>query len=255
MVALSLHRGGHRVSAAELDAVPVPARTDSWCPVPHHHLLDLVRGSLDAAGYRMTGEQHALAQAGQRYFGLLEVHHGHGDYGLVVGVRNSHDKTFPAGLCLGSRVFVCDNLAFSSEVVIARKHTSRIELDLPGLVMRAVGRLTEARGLQDDRIAAYKAAAVSDPAAHDLLVRAVDTGALPVRRLTETLQEWRTPSHEAFAPRTGWRLFNAVTEALKGMDLQALPRRTQTLHGLMDGLCGFGGGRKFMPCTAAAMAA
>jgi hypothetical protein len=33
----------------------------------------------------------------------------------VLGLRNSHDKRFPAGLVGGSAVFVCDNLAFSGE--------------------------------------------------------------------------------------------------------------------------------------------
>ena len=33
---------------------------------------------------------------------------------------------------------------------------------------------------------------------------------------------------------TGWRLFNAFTEALKGRNLEALPKRRQALHGLLD---------------------
>jgi hypothetical protein len=40
---------------------------------------------------------------------------------------------------------VCDNLSFSGEVRLARKHTSRIEADLPALVNRAVGQLGELR--------------------------------------------------------------------------------------------------------------
>ena len=37
------------------------------------------------------------------------------DYSLVLGLRNSHDKTFPASLALGSQVLVCDNLSFFGE--------------------------------------------------------------------------------------------------------------------------------------------
>jgi hypothetical protein len=53
------------------------------------------------------------------------------------------------------------------------------------------------------------------------------------------LREWRAPRHNEFRAggRTAWRLFNAFTEGLKG-NLDALPRRTQALHGLLDGACG-----------------
>jgi hypothetical protein len=204
-----------------------------------------VTTSLQTSGLSVVGQQHALSKEGQRYFGLLEVKvqgdDGSPDYGMVVGVRNSHDKTFPAGLCLGSRVFVCDNLAFSSEVVLSRKHTSFILRDLPGVVMSAVSRLVEARGQQDRRIAAYKRHELSEMEAHDLLVRAVDARALPAKWLMDSLKEWRKPRHPEFEKdgHTGWRLFNAVTEALKGSsDLHALPQRTQKLHGLMDAACG-----------------
>ena len=46
---------------------------------------------------------------------------------FVVGVRNSHDKSFPAGLVIGASIFVCDNLSFSGEVKLARKHTVHVE--------------------------------------------------------------------------------------------------------------------------------
>ena len=47
---------------------------------------------------------------------------------------------------MGSAVFVCDNLAFSAEVTIARRHTRFIERDLPRIVHTAVGRLADMRG-------------------------------------------------------------------------------------------------------------
>jgi hypothetical protein len=32
------------------------------------------------------------------------------EWSWAVGIRNSHDKTFPAGLVAGTKVFCCDNL-------------------------------------------------------------------------------------------------------------------------------------------------
>jgi hypothetical protein len=49
-------------------------------------------------GLHVVSEAHGLAHDGQRYFGLLQVANGSNpeDFGLVVGVRNAHDKSFPA---------------------------------------------------------------------------------------------------------------------------------------------------------------
>lgn len=140
----------------------------------------------------------------------------------------------------GAAVFVCDNLSFSGEVQLARKHTTRIERDLPLLTERAIGQLVERWHTQDTRIARYRDRVITDVAAHDLMIRAVDVGVVPVSTLPKVVSEWREPSHPEFQPRNTWSLFNAFTEALKG-NLPLLPRRTQALHGLMDSHVGLAG--------------
>jgi len=203
--------------------------------------LELVESTLAASGMTVANQAHALWSDGLRYFGLMEVMNGkaHEDYALVIGLRNSHDKTFPAAIAMGSCVSVCDNLAFSAEVTIARRHTRFIERDLPLVVHTAVGRLSDLRGQQDERIRRYKETELSDPVAHDLVIRAVDANVLPVTQVPGVLEEWRTPSHLEFAEsKTLWRFHNAMTEVWKGKNLAALPRRSQALHGLLDAVCG-----------------
>ena len=242
MLNLHMHCGSRHVERRQVEHCPTPPRTSTWVPIPHNRLLERVENSLAGVGLKVVNEAHALSSGGQRYFGLLEVVNGqqHGDYGLVLGLRNSHDKTFPAALAVGSGVFICDNLAFSGEVTIARRHTVFIERDLPQLVQRAVGQLGDLRGLQDHRIERYKATRLTDMRAHHLIVRALEARVLPTTAIPTVVREWRRPSHEEFAEggRTAWRLFNAVTESIKGRSLDALPRRTQALHGMLDAVCG-----------------
>lgn len=240
---LTLHRGAQLASRDELAAVVTPAPTATWVPIAHDRLLDGVQSSLERAGLHVVGEQHALAHEGRRYFGLLEVANGHNpdDFGLVIGLRNSHDKTFPAGLAVGARVFVCDNLSFSGEIKIARKHTLFVQRDLPQLVERAVGRLGDLRRTQEVRFDAYRHFELTDGRAHDLMIQAaVDARVVPVTRIPDVLTEWREPRHAEFRQggKTAWRLFNSFTEAMKATSHESLPRRTQALHGLMDGVCG-----------------
>src|SRR5262245_8244236 len=237
---LMLHAGARAVSRDLVAAVATPPRTDTWVPIPHGRLLEGVQTALGRAGLAVVTEAHGLTRDGDRYFGLLQVANGHAsdDFGLVVGLRNSHDKTFPAGLVVGASVFVCDNLSFSGEIRLARKHTVHVERDLPQLIERAVGRLGDLRRTQDARFAAYKGRELTDGAAHDLVIQALDARVLPVTRIPNVLREWREPRHPEFHDgRTAWRLFNAFTESLKG-NLDALPARTQALHGLLDGACG-----------------
>src|SRR5262249_47496177 len=144
----------------------------------------------------------------------------------------------PAALVLGASVFVCDNLSFSGEVKLARKHTAHIERDLPQLVDRAVGLLGGLRQTQEQRFATYQGHEITDGQAHDLIIQALDARVVPVTKVPDVLTEWREPRHPEFCEgRTAWRLFNAFTEILKG-NLGELPRRTQALHGLMDAACG-----------------
>lgn len=109
---LLLHAGAHHVERERLADTTTPEPTRTWHPIPHHHLLDQVESSLDGYNLRIVNEAHAVWGEGRRYFGLLELANGHTrtDYSLILGLRNSHDKSFPASICVGSQVFICDNL-------------------------------------------------------------------------------------------------------------------------------------------------
>ncbi|WP_395734216.1 DUF932 domain-containing protein [Prosthecobacter sp.] len=233
---LILHCGAQSVDLTEVDKVRTPRSTTSWCPIPHHQLITTVQKTLAATNLRIGTQAHSLSHEGQRYFGLMEVHaqRASDDYCWVLGLRNSHDKTFPAGIVAGAAVFVCDNLSFSGEIKFARKHTRFINRDLPQMVGRSIGELMSKWHHQDKRIAAYKEAEISDSQAHDLVIRATDVGVCSNRLIPPVLHEWREPRHGAFEGRNVWSLFNAFTEALKDGSLAELPKRTEALHGLLD---------------------
>ena len=237
---LVLHCGAAKVDRAAVEIVPTPAATQTWTPIPHTTLIERVEDTLKSDGLSIVQQTHSLTRGGNRYFGLMQIANGHNsdDYGWVLGLRNSHDQSFPAGLVVGAGVFVCDNLSFSGEIRMTRKHTTHIMRDLPGLVQRAIGQLMSRWHAQDVRIEAYKGFELSDMQAHDMIVRAMDARAVTATRVPDLLQEWRHPKHEAFAPRTAWSLFNGFTEVLKPLSLNELSVRTQRLHGLFDAQVG-----------------
>jgi hypothetical protein len=227
------------VEREEVMDIPTPWPTDTWTPIAHIALVTDVEQTLRTNGLVVGNQAHSLSHDGARYFGLMEIQRSESDedYCWVLGLRNSHDKTFPAGIAAGAQVLVCDNLSFSGEVKLARKHTRFITRDLPRLVQSAVGKLMDRWYHQDDRIGTYKLSDLDDRTAHDLVIRACDVGVVPNRTIPEVLREWRQPRHDDFEPRNVWSLFNAFTEALKG-NLIELPRRTEALHGLLDNYVG-----------------
>lgn len=240
---LILHCGAGKVEREVIPTVATPEHTDTWYPIPHMDFITQVESALTAANMRIVSQAHSLTKEGNRYFGLLQISNCQStgdDYSYVLGMRNSHDKSFPAGLVVGSQVFVCDNLAFSGEIRIARKHTRYIMDDLPKLTANAVGMLAEKWTLMGDRIARYKTTEISDRDAHDFVVRSLDVGATTLQQVPAIIKEWREPRHPEFAAaKTAWRLFNAFTEIGKETSLTLLPKRTISLHGLMDAQVGF----------------
>lgn len=233
---LKVAGSGEPVTAADLVKIKTPAPTPSFFPIPHHRLLEQVQATLEKSGLKILAQHHVTAHDGARYFGLMQVagRQESVDYSLVVGLRNSHDKSIVAGLACGAGVHACTNLSFSGEVTIARKHTRFAERDLPTLIESAVGRLGDLRRHQGDRIAAYKGVELADAKAHDLVIQALDARIVPVTRVPAVLSEWRKPSHDEFKPRNAWSLFNAFTEVLKDSSLFQRPVATQALHGLLD---------------------
>lgn len=238
MSRLMLHAGSNHATRDEVFAVDTPAPTATHYPVPHGTLVETIQDHVSTSGFRITNEEYGLWADGDRMFGVwaLEGPDPDDDFQLAIGIRNSHDKMFSAGMAVGTRVFVCDNLAFSAEIVIARKHTRHIMRDLDRMVADAAGQIGQAHVSQAQRIEAYKGTELTDEEVHDILIRSVDAQVIANSYIPGVLDNWRDPEHEDFEERNAWSLFNAYTETLKRANPVTLPRRTVRLHGIMDGL-------------------
>ena len=219
---LCLSSSSESVTREVIDLVPTPppgVGKRPHVPLAHGDFIDAVLGALDGTGLKVVEQTYALANSGARLFGLLTLDGdkgGGGDYATTIGLRNSHDKSFAVGCSLGSRVLVCDNLAFSADVVLQSKHTKHIRQRLNGIVVDGISRLISRKTLQDERINAYKGRIVRDtPHLHDIVLRGFRAKALPATAIPHVLHEFENPSHECFANNSLWSLFNSCTEVLK----------------------------------------
>jgi hypothetical protein len=214
---LVIHRGGWQATKVDLASVPVPEETDSYVSVPYLRFVEEVELHVPRFGLTITEERFALAKDGRQLFGVLTCTNGHGqgDYALAIGLRSSYDRSLAVGLVAGTRVFCCDNLAFSGEASMHRKHTAHVFRDLPDLIYRMLSKVSAIRERQDAEIAAWKQRELRPADAHHLMVEAIRARALPASRLPKVLEAWENPSHSEFEPRTAWSLYNAFTEHAK----------------------------------------
>ena len=232
----------NKVESEQLAQVPTPSATDTHTPIPHALLADRTRNVIDKAGLSITEEEHALARDGQRYFGGFALKGdalgGDDSRKLVLGLRNAHDKSFEASVCIGNSMMVCENLCFSSDVKLARRHTVNILRDLNTVLSSAVSRVTSHWVDMGKRISSYKETEISRESASNLVVDLAEMGAFPARSVYKAIQEFRNPRHEEFKGGSLWTLYNGVTEHLKGGDLSKLPQRTMTTQSVFDKLAG-----------------
>ena len=229
----------NKVESAQLADLKTPAGTDTHTPIPHGLLVDYTRKALDRMGFEIKEEEHALARGDLRYFGGFALR-GEGingeDRNVVLGLRNSHDKAFAASVCIGNQMLVCENLCFSSDIKLARRHTTRILEDLPRVLSNAVGRVKSHWSDMNERILAYQNTDITRTQASDLLIDLVDAKAFSARDVYKTVKEFEAPRHAEFKGSHLWNLYNACTENLKGGDLTKLPERTIRIQGTFDRL-------------------
>jgi len=233
-MSLILHTGGKPVSYDELRAVSTPAATETHIPLPHHELVEMVRFTLNYHGHEVVEEHHATAHDGMRYFGMMTLRSPYGDYGDIVGLRNSNDRSFPIGLAFGSRVFVCDNLAFSGDHVIKRKHTARSKRELPSLLSEIVVPLAAQRIAQNEKLLSYRNSALDDDMVDMGIMKLYRKKVIGVQAIGNILNAYETPPHD-WGDRTVWRLFNAATLTLAGKVAED-PKLTEGVHEVMDEL-------------------
>jgi len=147
-MSLIAHKNTAIVPREAVLAAPAPEFTPTWHPHSHGAVLNAVELSIAGHGMETVKQTFSMDKEGYNMFGVLELDKPYNGANLTVGVRNSVNKAFSVGVCAGSRVFVCDNLAFSAQFIALRKHTSGLDVDqLVILAQRSVGKVVEHMGL------------------------------------------------------------------------------------------------------------
>jgi len=199
--------------------------TDTWKPLPHGQVLDLIEVALNESGLEIARDdsgsarkRFTLVDKGAKMYATLPLTSRIDDESrLMIGIANSYNKTLAARIGFGSEVFVCTNGAFFAEKVIGKKHTKNILAVLPAEIKAALGQTKTYVEQQRTFFSRLREVQLTSKDANDLIVRAaLDHETITNGEIVHVANEYRKPRHAEFEPRTAWSLFNAFTEVSKG---------------------------------------
>lgn len=224
----------------QLALVACPEPTETWFPVSHLDVANTAVAKLRDKGYYITNESWVLTGGNHgRMFGVIDISTNlYGDdVTLAVGVRNSIDKSCSMGFCAGSRVHICTNLAFSSEVVAFRKHTLNGVRDFHSQIEDAVSALSAFKTSEYRRYNRWMSTKISHNDRDQFILDALVSGVFPKTMLPDIFREQVRPTFSEFNDGTVWGLFNNFTTAMqqKGVKRpEMLSVMTQRLVGLIE---------------------
>lgn len=228
---LTLHAGAKAIDRHALANLPLPeARGSRHVIRPFVEDVELVDRFLGNNGFVIAEEAFGTKTDAKgfpsQFFGVLEIKPAlvgehtpakEGAFALSVGIRGSYDQSLPRGLAVGSRVFVCDNLAFSGEIDVYAKQTTNIGKRIEYLLADAVAKVPQLAEQQSRRFEAYRNYKINKVKGDAILVECVRMGVLNPSDMGKAIKEWDEPSHPEHAAegKTIWTVFQAITESIK----------------------------------------
>ena len=224
--------GSNRATEAEVFNVPAVAYTRTFRPVHHKEVIEAIRTGINAVGLEVVNSEYVLAgNEGMKMFGVWDLSSGNNDLCWSVGIRNSMDKSMALGITAGTRVFVCENLAFDGEFVALRKHTKGLTLEeLEFMAYRAirclVGRLTKFQAWHEG----LREHVLNEWDAKILLVHAITQKVFPASKFMQFSGLYFGGAYD----HTLWGFHEAVTQVLKEANLLTLPKKNRILNAILN---------------------
>ena len=224
--------GNNRVTEAEILAVPEVPFTRTFRPVHHKQVIDAIRTGINAVGLEIVRTEYILAgHDGMRMFGVWDLATGNDKLCWSIGLRNSMDKSMSLGITAGTRVFVCENLAFDGEFVALRKHTKNLTIEeLEFLAYRAIRALVERLTKFQAWHEGLKAYELREADAKILLVELIRQNVMPASWFPRFYDLYFRGAYD----NTLWGFHEVTTNLLKDANLLTLPKKNRLLNAILN---------------------
>ena len=203
-------------------SAPVPVATETYSPISHGFFLDTITNEINNdGGLEVTGQRIYTNLSGQKLVGYTNVKHrgmeNDPEFGLemMIGYKNSYDKSMAAALAAGVNVMVCGNGVVAGDMLtFKRKHTGTIQNELVIKVSEAIISMKEGFGNLVLEIDIMKDYQLNTKQKAELMgVMYFEENMVTPNQLSVIKKEMDKSDH--FRGDTLWDLYNNVTESFK----------------------------------------
>lgn len=224
-----------------------------WKPVHHAVLVEQITRSCTRLGLKITEERFQLSDDGHDMYGFMRfdpttapnMPQGVPGGGLTpeLGFRHSNMQRFKLLGVHAARVFICENGCIFGDFLFGFKSTTG-NIDRLNIGIDEGLETWERQAVDAKRLVEFLASeTISQDKADQLIMEGMRRGAYSSSQVGKIDSTYRAydgdhPHAEAFAPRTLWSLYNAVTETAKGWTvrnvekgLKAFPRVCADAYG------------------------
>lgn len=211
---------GSNVNLDTLHQIPVerPERAGRvWQGIQHGELVDAVLDETSLRGWRVTDMRFALGNSPSELAAAFELH--------IPGIEPPPGQSFSLGLLtsnamkrrlkmvVGSNVFVCNNGVATGEIVMLKRHTTR--LDLFGEVERSLDEYAIKAAAIPLMVEGLRQRDLSPLEQEHVLMEAGRLGLMPWSRIGQVDEEYRHPRFAEHGIGTAWSLLQAFTWVVK----------------------------------------
>lgn len=229
--------GKDKLTTADLEAIPVerPERAGCrWQGVSHYELATTVERHLADRGIEHTNTTWVTSRKGQALFGGMSLRFPSelnmpeiAGMNYALGIRHSNDMAHSMQFFSGLSVTICSNGVATGSHVLARRHTSGVELGT--VVDRGVTEMIERARDAGAIVDRLRERPLDQRKVDHLLCEAGRMGLMCWSHLGKVERTYREPPHEEFRDRNAWSLYNAFNNVIK----------SSSADRQLDGLDGF----------------
>lgn len=178
------------VTQSELELMELPQADGCWVPRSHGEILNLALSAISTAGLQIERMRLLTMKNAQRFLGFLQTDNEViPEKKLVVGIRNSIDKSLSQGLFYGIRdkdaeILLCSDLETRKHTTNAVEHFNKTIENLP---QSAKEYISTTRGLLQFLLDSH----MPEQEAESILLRAYEKDIISSHYLPDAIENWR----------------------------------------------------------------
>jgi hypothetical protein len=223
----------------------VPAQTETYSPVAHRDIMSSIRSKSTDNGLRILKHRISSNILGTRIIGFvtLEEKSSRGiksEHGLkmMLGYRNSYDKSMSVGFVAGASVWICSNGLLSGDMIsFRRKHTGTVAAELQEKIQTGLSRMRDDFARLNVEVDVMKNFSLTPRQKAEILgVMYFEKNMITPTQMNIIKRELTESEH--FKDNDAWCLYNNITESLKRSSPISIIQDHINVHGFFKEITG-----------------